>query len=199
MDFWLESGDMYYFLTKKRFPKVGRFLYRAYEIALFSSKYYDEISWIDIQNDILNQKLRLVFKKMILDITDIFVDIFPQSLMETVLVIDYVDDDRDQLYKYLMETKVEQNDENIEDILCRYIEENWLIHKENNISKTNAETAFTPHFPPIPLCWITMRYRRETVSGNTRRSEIWRWSRWTQNHLTSGTPPHLREGSAKKP
>lgn len=140
MDFWLESGDMYYFLTKKRFPKVGRFLYRAYEIALFSSKYYDEISWIDIQNDILNQKLRLVFKKMILDITDIFVDIFPQSLMETVLVIDYVDDDRDQLYKYLMETKVEQNDENIEDILCRYIEENWLIHKENNISKRVGES-----------------------------------------------------------
>lgn len=60
--------------------------------------------------------------------------------METVLVIDYVDDDRDQLYKYLMETKVEQNDENIEDILCRYIEENWLIHKENNISKRVGES-----------------------------------------------------------
>lgn len=140
MDCWLESGNMYYYLTQKRFPKVGRFLYRAYEIALFSSKYYDKINWTDIQNDFLHQKLRVIFKKMISDIDNIFTTVFPQSLMETVFSMEYVDDHRDQLYKYCMEKKLEQNDNNIECVLCSYIEENWQERREKNINVKIGES-----------------------------------------------------------
>ena len=140
MDVCLESGNMYYFFTKKKFPKVGRFLYRAYEIALFSSKYYEVINWTDIQNDFLRQNLRFVFKKMMLDIIEIFPNIFPESVLKTVFDLNYIDDDRDQLYKYLIELKKEQNDENIDAIISDYIEDERLKRREKNICKKAGES-----------------------------------------------------------
>lgn len=141
MDVCLESGNMYYFFTKKKFPKVGRFLYRAYEIALFSSKYYEVINWTDIQNDFLRQNLRFVFKKMMLDIIEIFPNIFPESVLKTVFDLNYIDDDRDQLYKYLIELKKEQNDENIDAIISDYIEDERLKRREKIYVK-KREKAF---------------------------------------------------------
>lgn len=140
MDVCLEGGIMFDFYTKKQFPKVGRFLYRVYEIALFSAKYYNIINWDDIRNDFLRQKLRVSFEKMILDIIEIFPNIFPESVLKTVFRLHYNDDGRDQLFQYLVELKLKHNDEDIDTILSNYIEEKWLQRREKNISKDVGES-----------------------------------------------------------
>lgn len=134
MDVCLEETIMYDFFSKKQYPKVERFLYRAYEIALFSEKYRDNILWDKIKCDLQRQKLRVCFKKMILDIIDIFPGLFPDNLMEVIDQLDYVEDDRDRLYEYLIYAKIYKYD-NLERVLEDYIEVNWRKREERNICK----------------------------------------------------------------
>lgn len=138
MDTYLVSGILYHILVNKAIPKAGRFLYRAYEIALFSEKYSVEINWTDIEKDIKNQKFRVFFKKMIFDILEIFPEAFPQSFMHTVCNLNYVNDERDYLYKYFIESNM-NNGNNFDVLLIDYINNNWESRRENNIHKKVGE------------------------------------------------------------
>ena len=139
MDTYLVSGNMYSLLINKKLPQAGRFLYRAYEISLYSEKYYNEINWDDIEKDISTQKLRIIFKKMILDILGIFPNAFPESFLRTVLHLEYIDDERDQLYKYLIDSEIKKCDKDIDYILTNYINDNWEARREKNICKKVGE------------------------------------------------------------
>ena len=138
MDTYLAYGSLYQILVKKAIPKAGRFLYRSYEIALFSEKYSNEIKWKEIENDLMCQKLRIIFKIMIFDILEIFPEAFPQSFVETVCNLKYVEDDRDHLYKYLIESDMKDGD-NFDVLLATYINNNWESRRENNIHKKVGE------------------------------------------------------------
>lgn len=140
MDTWLIGYNLYNFFLRRPLPKARRFLYRAYEIAMFSEKYFDEINWEAIGIDISTQKLRVIFKKMILDIIEIFPNAFPDSFLQTVFHLEYVDDERDQLYKYLIDSEIKEGDKNIDYILSKYINDNWEVRGENNIYKKVGET-----------------------------------------------------------
>lgn len=140
MDTYLVSGNMYSLLINKKLPQAGRFLYRAYEISLFSEKYYNEINWDDIENDISTQKLRIIFKKMILDILGIFPGAFPESFVETVCKIDYVDDERDQLYKYLID--LGNNNYGFDKMISKYIDDTWEMRRKENLYKKVGENIF---------------------------------------------------------
>ena len=76
MDTLLCSFDVYTIFVTRSIRKAPRFLYRAYEIALFSEKYFSEIDWTKVANDVLSQNLRVIFKIMLLDIVAIFPEAF---------------------------------------------------------------------------------------------------------------------------
>lgn len=129
MDTYLTAGSLYNIFANKSIPKAGRFLYRAYEIALFSEKYYNRIKWEDIIEDIKKQKLRIIFKKMIMDILDIFPGTFPNSFIYTVYNLDYMEYEWDRLYNDMLAS----NKNYIGRLLCNHIDFYWALHKENNI------------------------------------------------------------------
>lgn len=139
MDSCLTYNSLYTLFSKKKFQEVNRFLYRAYEISLFSEKYFKEIKWKDIEKDLKRQKLRIIFKKMILDILGIFPNAFPESFLRTVLHLEYIDDERDQLYKYLIDSEIKKCDKDIDYILTNYINDNWEARREKNICKKVGE------------------------------------------------------------
>lgn len=140
MDTWLTSCSLYSVLINRNFPKTKRFLYRAYEISLFSEKYFEIINWEDIENDVSTQKLRIIFKKMIFDILEIFPNAFPKSFVDTVCKINYVDDGRDQLCKYFCDMGINNNGESFDNSLSNYINDNWEARREKNIYKKVGET-----------------------------------------------------------
>lgn len=135
MDSCLSYNSLYSILINKKIPRTNRFIYRAYEISLFSEKYFDEIKWNEIIEDVKYQKLRIIFKKMINDILAIFPEAFPNSFIHTVDNLDYVSDERDQPYKYLVESKVKGKDTAIDCILSNYINDNWEIREGKNVHK----------------------------------------------------------------
>lgn len=139
MDTYLASGNMYSLLTNKKSPRAGRFLYRAYEISLYSEKYYNEINWKDIENDISTQKLRIIFMKMIFDILRIFPSVFPKSFVDTVRKIDYVEDERDKLYKYLIDIDI-NNCNDFDALISKFIDDNWDARRKKNICEKVGET-----------------------------------------------------------
>lgn len=139
MDTSLTVIGLYDILTKKNIPKTKRFLYRAYEIALFSEKYYNQIKWEEIIGDIKKQKLRIIFKKMVMDILEIFPNIFPEFFLQAIYQLDYIEDERDQLYKFIIDFEIEAND-NIDSILTNYIDVNWNKRAEKNIHKKAGES-----------------------------------------------------------
>lgn len=136
MDTYLAYGSFYQILVKKTIPKAGRFLYRSYEIALFSEKYSNEIKWKEIENDLMCQKLRIIFRIMILDILKIFPEAFPKSFIETVCELSYIDDDRDQFFKYLVESN---NITSFDELLCEYINDSWNKRQSKNLHKKVGE------------------------------------------------------------
>ena len=138
MDTYLVNNNLYSLIVNGTLPKASRFLYRAYEIALFSEKYFSRIKWKDIENDLESQKFRIIFRKMILDIIEIFPNIFPESFLRTVFQLDYIDDERDLIYKYLIESGIKEN--NIDSIINEYINENWNRRSEKNIHKKIGES-----------------------------------------------------------
>lgn len=97
MDSWLAWNNAKSILATGHFPKTTRFLYRAYEIALFSEQYYDIIDWSEIKKDIETQRFRELFKKMIIDIVDIFPNAFPHDMLELICQKEYVRDGKDCL------------------------------------------------------------------------------------------------------
>ena len=138
MDTYLTSVNLYSIFTSRKLPKAHRFLYRVYEISLFSEKYFNEIKWEDIERDIKSQKLRIIFKKMILDIIEIFPNAFPESFLRTVFHLEYIDDERDQIYKYFIDTNANYSDD-FDTLLSNYIDGNWEARRDKNIFRKVGE------------------------------------------------------------
>lgn len=121
--------NLYKAVTEKTLPKADRFLFRAYEIALFSEKYFNEIKWDEIEQDIKKQKMNVVFKNMITDILEIFPKAFPNQFIETVYHLDYIEFEHNSLYNAMR--KAEGN--NAGALLCAYIDDKWAMRQKNNI------------------------------------------------------------------
>lgn len=142
MDYWLSHNSMYNIFVSSNIPRTNRFLYRAYEISLYSEKYYKEINWKEIVHDITNQKLRVIFKKMLLDIIAIFPGIFPCEVLEKLLYHRYCEDKRDTFYEYLIDNNIyKETKENFACELCDFVNENWN-KRESNICTTKGEKIF---------------------------------------------------------
>ena len=139
MDTYLTSVNLYSIFTSRKLPKAHRFLYRVYEISLFSEKYFNEIKWEDIERDVKSQKLRIIFKKMIFDILRIFPSVFPKSFVDTVRKIDYVEDERDKLYKYLIDIDI-NNCNDFDALISKFIDDNWDARRKKNICEKVGET-----------------------------------------------------------
>lgn len=126
MDYWLSHNSMYNIFVSSNIPRTNRFLYRAYEISLYSEKYYKEINWKEIVHDITNQKLRVIFKKMLLDIIAIFPGTFPSVILEKLLHHGYCEDKRDTFYEYLIDNNTyKETKENFACELSDFVNENW--------------------------------------------------------------------------
>ena len=124
MDTCLSSNNIYAISTNKSYGIAKRFLYRAYEIALFAEKFFDDIKWDDIISDIKTQKLRIVFKYMVEDILEIFPNAFPAKLVDAINSLEYVSEQNDDVYKIIRTAKA-VNDNNGDLLLSKYIDENW--------------------------------------------------------------------------
>ena len=144
MDTWLTVCSLYPLLTCRLIPKTKRFIYRAYEIALFSENYFNEISWEDIINDIKKQKLRIIFNMMINDIIEIFPNTFPKSFIDAVNNMEYVIYEKDDLYKYVMDSN--SLNKNIDAILSGYIDSQWnnRVYKNLQIDSVGGFTLDNP-------------------------------------------------------
>lgn len=129
MDTYWVYKNLYHILTEKTFPTTGRFLFRAYEIALFSKKYNKEIKWEAIISDIKNQKLLFIFKIMITNILEIFPEAFPGNFTNTVHTLSYAENEWDSIYKNVLLS--DKNDVNR--LLCNYIDHYRNIRGDNNI------------------------------------------------------------------
>ena len=124
-------------LNNVKVPTTKRFLYRVYEIALFSEKYHDEIKWDDIIENLKYQRFRVFFKKMIYDIVNIFPDAFPDRYLQAVNSMEYIDDDHDIWCKRLLSP--EYNHQDIVGILCGFIDEYWEKRSDKNIHIRTGE------------------------------------------------------------
>ena len=124
MDTYLASNNIYFFANKKQFGIANRFLFRAYEIALFAEKYFKDIKWNDIISDIKTQQLRIVFQYMVEDILEIFPNAFPAKLVDAINSLEYVSEQNDDVYKIIRTAKA-VNDNNGDLLLSKYIDENW--------------------------------------------------------------------------
>lgn len=144
MDTFLVSYDLYSVIMSREVLKADRFLYRSYEIALFSEKYSNKIDWKEIENDLKRQKLRIIFRRMISDIVGIFPNAFPDSFLETVFQLSYIenDNDNDNFYRFMIETGHVDGKHDFDCILCKYLNNTWLIHRQNNIH-INIGDSFT--------------------------------------------------------
>lgn len=129
MDTWLNSNNLYSIYSSRTLKKANRFLYRAYEIALFSEKYFEDIIWEDVIRDISNQKLRIIFKKMVLDIVQIFPDVFPKSVLDKILDMDYIEDERDVFYKSYLSSIADYQEKLPSSKISEFIEQE---RKKNN-------------------------------------------------------------------
>lgn len=125
------SHSLHSVLNSAKAPKTKRFLYRAYEIALFSEKYGDEIKWAHIVNDLKHQKLRVFFKKMIQDIIAIFPNAFPDSYLQVVNNKAYIDDEHDIWCKRLLESTGVHEDLGF--ILSGFIDDYWNKRSIENV------------------------------------------------------------------
>lgn len=142
MDTWLYSFDMYTIFVTRSIRKAPRFLYRAYEIALFSEKYFSEIDWTKVVNDVLSQNLRVIFKIMLLDIVAIFPETFPSEILTLLLNRDYSEDQRDIFYKYLIDAEIYNGKSvNFDGELCDFINCGWN-NRSSNICTTINKTIF---------------------------------------------------------
>ena len=136
MDTYLASNNIYFFANKEQFGIAKRFLYRAYEIALFSEKYFKEIKWNDIISDIKTQKLRIIFKYMVDDILEIFPNAFPQALKKAIYNKSYIENEDDMLfYKFLEGHKNHKQEKRY--LLCEFIEKFW--QRGNNNALLNLD------------------------------------------------------------
>jgi len=130
MDTCLPSNNIYAISAKTRIGIANRFLYRAYEIALFSKKYFKEIKWIDIISDIKTQKLRIIFKYMVDDILEIFPNAFPQELKKAIYNKSYIENEEDMFfYKFLEGYKNHKQEKRY--LLCEFIEKFWQRGNNN--------------------------------------------------------------------
>lgn len=144
MDTYLVYGNLYNVLANKSPNKANRFLYRAYEIALFSEKYFKQIKWDEIINDLKKQKLRVFFETMINDIIEIFPNTFPKSFIDAVNNMEYVIYEKDDLYKYIMDSN--SLNKNIDAILSGYIDYQWnnRVYKNLQIDSVGRFTLDNP-------------------------------------------------------
>ena len=144
MDTWITYSNTYYVYTTKSLPIVNRFFARAYEIALFSEKYFNGIKWEDIVCDIKKQKLRIIFNMMINDIIEIFPNTFPKSFIDAVNNMEYVIYEKDDLYKYIMDSN--SLNKNIDAILSGYIDYQWnnRVYKNLQIDSVGGFTLDNP-------------------------------------------------------
>lgn len=156
MDAWLSFNNKYVVYATKQTPSVNRFLARAYEIALLSKKYFEQIRWEEIIKDINKQKLRIFFNTMINDILKIFPDAFPKYFIDAVNNMEYVNDERDVLYKYIIDSNL--SNENIDVILSDFIDFQWNNRASKNL-QIDSVGRFTLDNPIIKDQEINNNYR----------------------------------------
>lgn len=132
--------SLYSLFENGSLPKADRFLYRAYEIALFSEKYRNAVKWEDIINDLKKQPLRIFFKQMIFDIDEIFNGALPDFFIKAVNELDYKENITDELsIKPFINSKSGLNEEYRQKILCRYIKEMRLLLNDKGKSLSIGE------------------------------------------------------------
>lgn len=124
-------------------PKAERFLYRAYEIALFSEKYRSAVKWDDIINDLKKQPLRIFFKQMISDIDRIFNGALPEFFIKAVNQLNYKENITDELvYKPFINFGNKFKEENRQKILCKYIQKmRFLLGYKNKSLNIGEEDS----------------------------------------------------------
>ena len=121
-----------------------KFLFRAYEIALYIEKYFDKINWQDIINDILKQNLKSYFKSMIHGILNIFPQVFPEFFVKAIYEKDYemILDDVDQMFcEYL----VTHNDYECAELVEKFINEKWNGREVLNLTEKTEKTFLIPY------------------------------------------------------
>lgn len=131
MDTWLKPTDLFSLLTTTKIAKADRFLFRAYEIALFSEQYSFAIDWDEIIWDIKKQQLRILFKKLIHDILEIFPEALSKQFINTVDCLRYIEGDRIVLRKHRVETNLLT--EQVGSALARVIDAQWNANAKENI------------------------------------------------------------------
>lgn len=131
MDAYLTYIGLYVIVNNKSVPQPHRFLYRAYEIALFSEKYFESIKWEEIIEDIKSQKFRMLFKKMIEDILMIFPAAFSKEFIETIYSLNYINDEIDIIYTSIIESKSSVKNSSL--LLSNYIDSRWHERSKHNI------------------------------------------------------------------
>lgn len=136
MDSLQTSYNIYKVYTTKFLITAKRFFNRAYEIALFSEKYLKQIKWDEIIKDIENQKLRNIFYIMINNILKIFPEAFPKRFIDRVADIKYFNDERDILYKYIIDFNL--LNENINVVLSNFIDSQWNKKAAENLKINSA-------------------------------------------------------------
>ena len=136
-DTYWSHYSLHSILNNVKVPTTKRFLYRAYEIALFSEKYHTEIIWDDIIENLKYQRFRIFFKKMIGDIVSVFPDAFPDRYLQAVNSMEYIDDDHDIWCKRLLSPEYKHKD--MVDILSRFIDEFWEKRSAKNIHIKSGE------------------------------------------------------------
>ena len=132
VDTYWSHYSLHSILTNEKVPTTKGILYRAYELALFSEKYYDQIIWEDIFVDLKHQKLKIFFKKMIYDIVSIFPSTFPDEYLQVVNNMEYINDEHDVWCRCLLESNCSKKD--VGAILSKFIDDYWIKHSSKNIS-----------------------------------------------------------------
>lgn len=146
MDLMIGSDNCYKLFTQNTYDYTNGFLAHAYEIALFSELYMNDIEWENIISDLSRQNLSITFWKMCIDILNIFPNSLPDFVVEFINDFKYYSTESNDFYNFFKANYYKTNKLCMcteENILGQYIDKKWsenflvLYSKKINIAKDN--------------------------------------------------------------
>lgn len=138
------AASLYPIVEEERLPVTRRFLYRAYELALYAEMYEKDIRWQEVCADVRAQRLYTSFGKTVEGITAVFPDAFPDMFTETVNALSYTEGENEAAYRRFCECYNADEPNALKAALCRLMEADWS--EKNAAVVYDAPDIF--RFPP---------------------------------------------------
>ncbi|MBE6798267.1 MAG: hypothetical protein E7525_00580 [Ruminococcaceae bacterium] len=146
MSYHSSSNCFFLLLFSQKYPpRTNRFFARAYEIALYSKRYFDSINWGAVLEELRHQNLNILFCEMVYNIIDIFPSVFPESVIKAISGLNYNNSDEYKQYESFFD--IYFSGEGMQTAIGKYVDKFWKGAKQLDLSQ-NAKASFCLNYNP---------------------------------------------------